>query len=458
MNLERQEKKRVVVGTGQTGESCMRFFSRSDLAFSVFDTRDNPQGVSHLLQEFSNIDFRFGADKVSVLKEADQLVLSPGVDLSDAIFRTVDVSSKELTNDIAIFSDIAVAPKVLITGSNAKSTVTTLVGKMAESAGLRVAVGGNLGKPALDLLDDETEAYILELSSFQLEYCSNLGAKVAAILNISNDHLDRHHSMDNYQRIKQRIYQGAESIIFNRHDPLTRPVHSSSLTSLKSFGIDSPKAGHYGVVEVDGKQFISRGSDLLLAVEEIPLQGEHNLMNIVAAIAIGDMANIPVNAMVSAIKGFNGLPHRCERVAVIAGVTYYNDSKATNEGATVSAVRSMSKITNGAVVVILGGRAKQDDFSSLFGQLQGVRYKVILIGESAELIKSFVPEDITVVFADSLTSAVEQAKAISIAEDIVLLSPACASFDMFDNFEQRGDIFKQSVLNLTSGIDDKESH
>jgi UDP-N-acetylmuramoylalanine--D-glutamate ligase len=145
-------------------------------------------------------------------------------------------------------------------------------------------------------------------------------------------------------------------------------------------------------------------------------------------------------------------------VAVIAGVTYYNDSKATNEGATVSAVRSMSKITNGAVVVILGGRAKQDDFSSLFGQLQGVRYKVILIGESAALIKSFVPEDITVVFADSLTSAVEQAKAISIAEDIVLLSPACASFDMFDSFEQRGDIFKQSVLNLTSGIDDKESH
>lgn len=458
MNLERQEKKRVVIGIGQTGQSCMRFFSRSDLTFSVFDTRENPEVNDHLLQEFSNVEFRFGAAKVAILDEADQLVLSPGVDLSDPIFRNIDVSSKEVTNDIAIFSDVAAAPKVLITGSNAKSTVTTLLGKMAESAGLRVAVGGNLGKPALDLLDDESETYILELSSFQLEYCSNLGAKVAAILNISNDHLDRHHSMDNYHRIKQRIYQGAESIIFNRHDPLTRPLHSSSSTSLKSFGIDQPKAGHYGVVEIDGEQFISRGLDLLLAVEEIPLQGEYNLMNIVAAIAIGDMANIPMNAMVSAIKDFNGLPHRCERVAIVAGVTYYNDSKATNEGATVSAVLSMSKLTDGEVVVILGGRAKQDDFSSLFAQLQDVRYKVIVIGESAELIQSFAPKDIVVFNADSLPLAVEQAEAVSVAGDIVLLSPACASFDMFDSFEQRGEIFKQAVLSLTSDIGDEVNH
>lgn len=458
MNLERQEKKRVVIGVGQTGQSCMRFFSRSGLPFSVFDTRENPEGNCHLLQEYSDVDFRFGAAKVAMLDEADQLVLSPGVDLSDPIFRDIDVSSKELTNDIAIFSEIATAPKVLITGSNAKSTVTTLVGKMAESAGLRVAVGGNLGKPALDLLDDESEAYILELSSFQLEYCSNLGAKVAAILNISNDHLDRHHSMDNYQRIKQRIYQGAESIIFNRHDPLTRPLDSSLSTSLKSFGIDQPKAGHYGVVEIEGKQFISRGLDLLLAVEEIPLQGEHHLMNFVAAIAIGDMASIPVDAMVSAIKGFDGLPHRCERVAVIAGVTYYNDSKATNEGATLSAVRSMSKITDGEVVVILGGRAKQNDFSSLFSQLQGIRYKLIVIGESAELIKRFVPADIFIINAETLPSAVEQAQMISSAGDIVLLSPACASFDMFDSFEQRGEVFKHSVLGLTSDIGDEVNH
>ena len=458
MNLDRQEKKRVVIGVGQTGQSCMRFFSRSDLPFSVFDTRENPEGIGRLLQEYSNVEFRFGAAKIAILYEADQLVLSPGVDLSDPIFRGIDVSNKELINDISIFSDIAKAPKVFITGSNAKSTVTTLVGKMAESAGLRVAVGGNLGKPALDLLDDESEAYILELSSFQLEHCSNLGAKVAAILNISNDHLDRHHSMDNYQRIKQKIYEGAETIIFNRHDPLTRPLDSSSLTSLKSFGIDQPKAGHYGVVEIDGEQFISRGLDLLLAVEEIPLQGEHNLMNFVAAIAIGDMASIPLDAMVSAIIGFDGLPHRCERIAVIAGVTYYNDSKATNEGATLSAVSSMSKITDGEVVVILGGRAKQSDFSSLFTHLQGIRYKLIIIGESAELIKRFVPADIFVISAETLPLAVEQAQMISSAGDTVLLSPACASFDMFDSFEQRGEVFKQSVLSLKSCIGDEVNH
>ena len=458
MNLDHQEKKRVIVGVGQTGQSCMRFFSRSGLPFSVFDTRENPEGIGSLLKEFSNINFRFGADQVATLDDVDQLVLSPGVDLSDAIFRNIDLSGKELTNDIAIFSDITVTPKVLITGSNAKSTVTTLLGKMAEVAGLRVAVGGNLGKPALDLLNDESEMYILELSSFQLEYCSNLGAKVAAILNISNDHLDRHRSMDNYQRIKQRIYQGAESIVFNRHDPLTRPLDSSPSTSLKSFGIDKPKSGHYGVVEIDGKQYVSRGSDVLLAVEEIPLQGEHHLMNVVAAIAIGDMANIPVIDMVLAIKEFNGLPHRCERVAVVGGVAYFNDSKATNEAATVTAIRSMSKLTDGDVVVILGGRAKQDDFSSLFTQLQGMRYKLVVIGESAELIKRFVPEDVFVIGAETLPLAVVQAQMISVTGDIVLLSPACASFDMFDSFEHRGDVFKRSVLSLTSDIGDEVNH
>ncbi len=458
MHLDHQEKKRVIVGVGQTGQSCMRFFSRSGLPFSVFDTRENPEGIGSLLKEFSNINFRFGADQVATLDDVDQLVLSPGVDLSDAIFRNIDLSGKELTNDIAIFSDITVTPKVLITGSNAKSTVTTLLGKMAEVAGLRVAVGGNLGKPALDLLNDESEMYILELSSFQLEYCSNLGAKVAAILNISNDHLDRHRSMDNYQRIKQRIYQGAESIVFNRHDPLTRPLDSSPSTSLKSFGIDKPKSGHYGVVEIDGKQYVSRGSDVLLAVEEIPQQGEHHLMNVVAAIAIGDMANIPVIDMVLAIKEFNGLPHRCERVAVVGGVAYFNDSKATNEAATVTAIRSMSKLTDGDVVVILGGRAKQDDFSSLFTQLQGMRYKLVVIGESAELIKRFVPEDIFVIGAETLPLAVVQAQMISVTGDIVLLSPACASFDMFDSFEHRGDVFKRSVLSLTSDIGDEVNH
>ena len=457
MVLDSQMKKRVVVGIGQTGQSCMRFFSRMNIPFSVFDTREAPENIDQVLRENANTEFLFGESNVNSLCQAEQLIVSPGVDLTDPIFTDIDLSKQELTNDIAIFSKMALAPKVLITGSNAKSTVTTLLGEMANKAGLQAAVGGNLGKPVLDLLDDNCEAYIIELSSFQLEYCSNLGAKVAAILNISNDHLDRHHSMDNYQRIKQRIYEGAEYIVFNRQDPLTQPL-SCSASTLKSFGLDQPEDGHYGLVNIGDKCFVSRGSDLLLSVEALAVQGEHNLLNVVAAVAIGDLAGIPVASMQAAIKIFKGLPHRCEEVAVVRGVTYFNDSKATNVGATVSAVNSVSKMTQGNVIIIMGGRAKQNNFSALFDQLQGIRYKIIVIGESAELMKRCVPSDVVVMDAETLPSAVKQAHDACVTGDIVLLSPACASFDMFDSFEHRGDVFKRSVSDLTASVNSEANH
>ena len=449
MNLIQTDKRRLIVGLGVTGKSCMRHFMRLGLSFSVLDTREQPPEINALLQEFPNIDIRFGSGHDEWVDSANEIYLSPGIAKDDPLFATAVSRGALITGDIDLFAQNASAPVIAISGSNAKSTVTTLVGEMAKCTNISVGVGGNLGEPALNLLSPKHEAYVLELSSFQLERCADLQPEVACLLNVSADHMDRHQNMMNYHQAKQRIYRGARHIVFNRHDSLTAPLKTVDV-SVKSFGLDVPDLGQYGVKNIDGERYLVKGFEPLMPVSDIPLIGDHHILNTLAALAIGDAAGFALPAMQTAIKQFNGLPHRCEFVADINGVQYINDSKATNVGATVAALKGLSASVSGNIILIAGGQTKSADFSILMAALKPLPCKLVLLGEGADLIASLATNQHEVMRVDSLEQAVNVAEENSQSGDMVLLSPACASFDMFSGFEQRGDSFKAAVANLNA--------
>ena len=447
MNLIQTDKRRLIVGLGVTGKSCMRHFMRLGLSFSVLDTREQPPGIQALLQEFPNVDIRFGSGHDEWVDDANEIYLSPGIAKDDLLFATALSRGAVLTGDIDLFAQHATAPVIAISGSNAKSTVTTLVGEMAKCANISAGVGGNLGEPALNLLSPKHDAYVLELSSFQLERCADLQPEVACLLNVSADHMDRHQTMMAYHQAKQRVYRGAKHIVFNRHDSLTAPLKTVDV-SVKSFGLDVPDLGQYGVKNIAGERHLVKGFEPLMPVSDIPLVGDHHLLNTLAALAIGDAAGFSLAAMQTAIKQFNGLPHRCEFIADINGVRYINDSKATNVGATVAALKGLSSSVAGDIILIAGGQTKGADFSALMTALKPLQCKLILLGEGANTLASLAADQHEVLRVDSLEQAVSVAESNSQNGDMVLLSPACASFDMFSGFEQRGDIFKAAVAAL----------
>lgn len=444
MSLIQSDKKRVIVGLGATGKSCMRHFLRLGLPFTVLDTRAEPPGIKDIAREFPDVDIRLGETSAELLADANELYISPGIAVDDGLFASAIENGALISGDIDLFAQQASAPVIAISGSNAKSTVTTLVGLMAQCDQLNVAVGGNLGEPALDLLAPQRDCYVLELSSFQLERCSDLKAKVACILNISADHMDRHQTMMVYHQAKQRVYRGAEHIVFNRNDHLTAPLQTTNV-SIKSFALDSPDLGQFGIRELNGQRYIVKGFDPLIALADIPLAGDHNLLNVLAAVAIGDAAGFSLAAMQSAIKDFNGLPHRCELVADINGVQFINDSKATNVGATLAALQGFAASVAGSIVLIAGGQTKGADFSKLITALDTLACQLILLGEGAAEIAALVGDKHPLYQVSDLEAAVVLAADISQPGDMVLLSPACASFDMFDGFEHRGDVFKSAV-------------
>ncbi|MDG2035132.1 MAG: UDP-N-acetylmuramoyl-L-alanine--D-glutamate ligase, partial [Pseudomonadales bacterium] len=351
MNLIQTDKRRLIVGLGVTGKSCIRHFLRMGLSFSVLDTRENPPEMQAVAQEFPQVDIHLGKSHTALVDEADEIYLSPGIAIDDPLLTEAVSRGALVTGDIDLFAQQATAPVIAISGSNAKSTVTTLVGEMAKCANITAGVGGNLGEPVLDLLSSDCEAYVLELSSFQLERCADLKPQVACLLNISADHMDRHQTMMTYHQAKQRVYRGAKHIIFNRHDSLTAPLKTVDV-SVKSFGLDTPDLGHYGVREIEGQRYLVKGFEPLMAVSDIPLVGDHHILNTLAAFAIGEAAGFALPAMQMAVKQFKGLPHRCEFVADIDGVDYINDSKATNVGATVAALKGLSGSTAGHIVLI----------------------------------------------------------------------------------------------------------
>ncbi|RYZ90043.1 MAG: UDP-N-acetylmuramoyl-L-alanine--D-glutamate ligase, partial [Moraxellaceae bacterium] len=336
---------------------------------------------------------------------------------------------------------------VAITGSNAKSTVTTLVGEMAKKARINVAVGGNLGTPALDLLKDDIELYVMELSSFQLETVTKLNAKVATILNISPDHLDRYPDMRAYILAKLRVYFGAEHIVVNRNDILTHPPLAAGTKAIYFGG--RADFGGFGLIEENGETYLAKNLTPLLSVTDLKISGKHNIDNALAALALGDAADISMTAMISTLKEFRGLRHRCEYVANKNGVNFYNDSKGTNIGATVAAIDGLSRAQT-QLIVIAGGEGKGQDFKELIPVLQKNSCKFVLIGRDAHLIADAIKDVAAVEFASSMQDAVTKSFANAKSGDAVLLSPACASFDMFKNYEDRGDKFCEAVRELVA--------
>ncbi|MCO8162089.1 UDP-N-acetylmuramoyl-L-alanine--D-glutamate ligase [Pseudomonas sp. 21LCFQ010] len=444
MSLIVTDQFRIVVGLGKSGMSLVRYLANRGIAFAVADTRDNPPELATLRREYPQVDVRCGELDVEFLCRASELYVSPGLALATPALQAAQARGVKLSGDIELFARNAKAPIVAITGSNAKSTVTTLVGEMAAAAGKRVAVGGNLGTPALDLLDDSVELYVMELSSFQLETTDQLDAEVATVLNISEDHMDRYSGLPAYHLAKHRIFRGARQVVVNRQDALSRPLIGEGLPRW-TFGLNTPDFHAFGIREENGEKYLAFQFELLLPVSELKVRGAHNHANALAALALGHAAGLPMDAMLSSLRNFTGLEHRCQWVRERAGVQYYNDSKATNVGAALAAIEGLGADLDGKLVLIAGGDGKGADFSALRAPVAQHCRAVVLLGRDAGLIAQALGDEVVQVRVASLEEAVQRSAELAQAGDAVLLSPACASLDMFKNYEERGRLFAKAV-------------
>ncbi|MBU2885400.1 UDP-N-acetylmuramoyl-L-alanine--D-glutamate ligase [Gilvimarinus agarilyticus] len=438
----------AVIGTGITGLSVARFLQESGQRFTFFDTRELPPNATLIAEQFPDVHCEFGSWDESLLLSMDEIIVSPGVSLKEPRLALAKAQGVAVLGDIDLFVQHAKAPIIAITGSNAKSTVTTLVGEMAQAQGVNVAVGGNLGTPALDLLNDAIELYVLELSSFQLETTSKLGAQVASILNISPDHMDRYDSIPAYHAAKQRVYFGAQQVVVNRRDILTHPPIAADVT-VTSFG-GSADFKNMGLQVREGEAWLCDQLTPLMPVGELSIVGSHNVDNALAALAIGKAAGFTQEAMVQALRSFRGLPHRCEPVGVIDDVKFINDSKGTNVGATLAAINGLAN-PSAKLVVLLGGVAKDADFSALKPVLMQQARHVIVYGQDASLLAEALQGVPGLVQVAGMAEAFDSARKFAQPKDSVLLSPACASFDEFDNYIQRGEIFSRWVGEAANG-------
>jgi UDP-N-acetylmuramoylalanine--D-glutamate ligase len=321
---------------------------------------------------------------------------------------------------------------------------------MAQNAGVKVAVGGNLGTPVLELLNEDAELYVLELSSFQLETTHSLRAAAATVLNISEDHMDRYANLMAYHKAKHRIYRNCHFYVTNRQDMLTTPLLPDMIPHT-SFGLDTPDLRSYGIIKEQGKSYLAKGQTKLLDTSEMAIFGEHNMANALAALALGEAVNLPMDAMLHTLKTFTGLAHRCQLVATQQGIAWYNDSKGTNVGATLAAINGLGAAISGKVILIAGGVGKGQDFSPLSSALAPYGKAVLLMGEDAPKIDQAVQADIAKIYVSDLNHAVKTAQQLAQAGDVVLLSPACASFDMFKHYEDRGEQFMALVKAATVG-------
>lgn len=447
MSLIATDQLRIIIGLGQTGLSCARYLAGCGLSFVLVDTREVPPNLEQIRSEFPGVDLHCGALEEALLCRASEILLSPGVAKDQPAIQAAVAAGVKLSGDIDLFCQAVSAPIVAISGSNAKSTVTTLVGQMALDAGIDTGIGGNLGTPVLDMLSaGEQQLYVLELSSFQLETVNDLRATVATVLNVSPDHLDRYNnSLQLYYQAKHRIFKGAGRVVINRDDPLTSPLVSTGV-KVSSFGKGRPDLNQFGLLEKQGETYLAKGNQPLLSVNELKVRGQHNLVNALAALALGEAVNLPLNPMLETLKGFTGLKHRCQWVADKHEITFFNDSKGTNVGATVAAINGLASTqTFGSkIVLIAGGVGKGADFSDLNQPMQKSGRALVLIGEDALQVNQAVT-CLDGQYAASMQDAVKQAMNLAQPGDIVLLSPACASFDMFSGFPARGDAFINSV-------------
>lgn len=452
MATDRDDGLTVIVGLGGTGLSCVKYFARLGERFMVVDSREAPPGLATMRENFPEVRCELGEFRQETLCAAKQLVLSPGVSLRSPAIAAAIAAGVPVTGDIDIFSRRAKAPIVAVTGSNGKSTVVAMLAEILKKSGKRYGLGGNLDgenfKPALDLLaEPKKDLYVLELSSFQLETTEKLGAEVATILNLSADHMDRYDGIESYHRAKQRIFFGARQVVVNRDDSDSYPPEGSDATRWE-FGFGRPGTNGLGVLVEGDDRYLAYQFEKIVSVSELKVFGQHNISNVMAAIALAMAMDIDIEAIRSAVTQFAGLPHRCQWVANREGVDFYNDSKGTNVGATVAAIEGLGEHVAGHIVLIAGGISKGADFAPLVPAMNKWGKALILIGQDAAEMAGYFDADTRTYFASDMREATTIALQQASAGDAVLLSPACASFDMFENFQHRGFKFIEAVETL----------
>ena len=436
----------LVYGIGSTGLSVARHLAARGIDAVYVDSRAEPPGLSELRQLVPDAQVVVGELSNKLLRDVSQIVVSPGIADNDEFLTEARATSIEIVSDVELFARNVTADCVAITGSNGKSTVTTLVAKMCEVGGLRVLAGANLGTPALDLLSrDVPDVYVLELSSFQLHRTHSLEPKVAALLNVTADHLDWHASEAEYVEAKRRIFARAQALVVNRDDPVVMARVPANLPVV-SFGLGVPEQDEYGVMSRPDGSYLARGEQALIATKELALVGQHNQANALAALAVAELLGLDVDTVVNVLREFQGLPHRMQRVAQINGVDYINDSKATNVAAAIASVRSLPV----GVILLAGGQGKGGDFSLLARETADHLAALIVFGEDASALEKAFNGKAPVSRVADLPAALARATEIATAGQTVLLAPACASFDQFPNYAKRGDAFSSLVRGLAA--------
>lgn len=446
MTLIASDNVSVVIGLGKTGLSCAHYLQQRGERFILMDTRAQPPGLEQVRATYADVPIITAGLDAQLLRAARRIILSPGVSQHLPEIKAAVAAGVPLLGDIDLFREAVQAPIIAITGANAKSTVTTLVGEMAKQAGIDVAVGGNLGTPVLELLQQGEKAlYVLELSSFQLETCHNLRAEVATVLNISPDHMDRYPDLQTYHQAKHRIFKGCANGLENLDDPLTHPLLAKTVP-LWGYRLGRPDFNVFGLMQHQGETWLALGQQPLLAASALKIPGRHNLANALAALGLGYLAQIPMPAMLTALRNFTGLAHRCQWVATKQQVSFYNDSKGTNVGATVAALDGLgSDLQPGQqIVLIAGGDGKGADFSPLAPLVERYVSTLILLGQDADKLQAALPTTPAIKVA-GMQQAVQQALQAAKPGDTVLLSPACASWDMFSSYTERGQQFVEAV-------------
>lgn len=437
----------VVVGLGKTGLACVRHLVQRGVEVAVTDNRPSPPGLIELHEKFPHVPVTLGRFSSDLILNAERLIVSPGVSLQQSPIKEAIAKGISVVGDIELFVQNVCAPILAVTGSNGKTTVTTLIGDMLRRAGLNASVCGNIGTPVLDVLNDPTpDVYVIELSSFQLETTHSLQAHAAVLLNISADHMDRYATLKDYLRAKQRIYHQCERAVLNADEPeLWQSLElPNRCVRFSTQGNDA----QFHLIKKDDKIFLAHQNEILLDTDELRVRGEHQWQDALAALAMAHTLNVPIAPMLNVLREFSGLPHRCQWVAERAGVTWVNDSKGTNVGASVAAIQSMSHSNSRNLILIAGGDAKSADLSPLRDPVQQHVKHVILMGKDAPQIEALLHDVVPVTRVEDMPTAVKEAAQLASSGDRVLLSPACASLDMFRDYQQRGELFMRAVKEL----------
>ena len=442
LSLNKQSKV-VIVGLGKTGFSVAKFLHKQGIQFAVVDSRDKPPLNDALLNEYPDTPVFTGGFDSAALEVATHVIVSPGVSLLEQSIQKTIGDGAKLLSDIDLFASATDKPVIAITGSNGKSTVTTMLGAMGNAAEVKTAIGGNLGTPALDLLDKSSDLYVIELSSFQLERTHSLNAKAATVLNVSADHLDRHDDIMDYAKVKEGIFAGNGVMILNEDDGIVKMmrIEGRDILTFSVYG----KSDFY-IESRESENWLMNAEQPLMRQAELPLEGLHNVANALAALALGTAVGLNSNAMCNALRKFKGLEHRMQRVAKVKGVTWVNDSKATNIGACVAALKGYQN----KVVLIAGGDAKGADMNELIPAIKDKAKCVVLMGKDAAEIERVINGCVPSYIVETIQDAVHIAAKMAVEGESVLLSPACASLDQYASYKERGEKFTAAVLELVA--------